>query len=298
MKIETNVRRAFYLLSFASLLFASCQKTDSLETTNAETSNTIAVAASASVAAAGDSVYLVQPCGGGGRRDSITQSALPLAVATYLTANYSGYTFSKAFALKNSSSLVTGYVVVIYYNDNPVGVQFDAAGTFVKVLEQREGRDINGPGHHRGGRFEHRDGRQRDTIALTTLPAAITSHFTVNYAGDTLVKAFRSRDSSVVVISKNNGVFATVFAASGSFVKREQLQSRQGACQPIELSALPSIATNYLSATYPNYVFKTAFAITQAATVKGYVVLIEANSTKYAVEFDATGNFVRSKTVH
>jgi hypothetical protein len=31
--------------------------------------------------------------------------------------------------------------------------------------------------------------------------------------------------------------------------------------------------------------------------VKGFVVVIDANNTKYAVEFDAAGNFVKAKTI-
>ena len=122
-------------------------------------------------------------------------------------------------------------------------------------------------------------------------------YFAANYATDTLVKAFRNRDSSLIVLSRNNGVFATVFTADGTFVKREQLPAKQGLCQSIELAALPSVAAGYLSQTYPNYVFEKAFSISQSGTIKGYVVLIDANNTKYAVEFDATGNFVKAKTI-
>src|SRR5215213_2266340 len=152
MKTRTNVRRAFYVLSAAAVM-ASCQKSD-LTDSNASTSSsaTIAVAAtptgSGSSAAGTDSVYLLQPCGRGGQREAIDQSALPAAVATYISANYSGATFAKAFAIKNSSAAVTGYVAVIYYNDKPVGLEFDSAGNFVKVLEQREKGDLNGAGHH------------------------------------------------------------------------------------------------------------------------------------------------------
>ena len=302
MKIRTHVQRASYVLSSAILLLTSCQKNDLSETTDTSTSNTIAVAASvaatSTATASTDSIYLVQPCGRGARRDSIAQSTLPGSVTTYLASNYAGYTFSKGFSIENSSSLVTGYVVVIYYNDKPVGLQFDSNGTFVKVLEQREKSDLNGPGHHRGGRFENRDGQQRDTLALSVLPATITNYFVANYATDTLVKAFRNSDSSIIVLSKNNGVFATVFTAVGTFVKREQLHSRNGNAQAIELSALPSIAANYLATTYSNYVFEKAFSITQSGTIKGYVVFIDANNTKYAVEFDASGNFIKAKTVH
>ncbi len=285
----------------ASFVFASCQKSDlSAGTTDSSTASpTIAVAATGTNNTAGtaDSVYLLQPCQRGERRDTVAQSALPSSVSAYIDANYSGASFAKAFALKNSSAVVTGYVVVIYYDNKPVGLQFDSTGAFVKVLEQREKGDLEGPGHHHGGRFEDRDGQQRDTVALAALPAAVTTYFAANYATDTLVKAFRSRDNGIIVLSKNNGLFATVFTAVGVFVKRETLPAKPGQIQGIELVALPSVAANYLSQTYPNYVFKKAFSISQGGVVKGFVVFIDANNTKYAVEFDASGSFVRAKTI-
>ncbi|MES2881915.1 MAG: hypothetical protein V4676_07200, partial [Bacteroidota bacterium] len=106
------------------------------------------------------------------------------------------------------------------------------------------------------------------------------------------------RDSILVVLSKNNGVFATVFSAANTFVKREQLSSKRANHQAIELAQLPAIAANYLSQTYPNYVFEKAFSFTQNGAVQGYVVVIVANNIRYAIEFDVTGNFVRVKTIH
>jgi hypothetical protein len=113
-----------------------------------------------------------------------------------------------------------------------------------------------------------------------------------------LLKAFYNRDSSIVVITKNNGLFANVFKANGTFVAREQLPSRQGSIQGIELGALPSVAANYLSQTYPNYVFEKAFSVSQSGSIKEYVVILDANNTKYAVEFDVRGNVLRAKTIH
>lgn len=299
--MKTNPAKAVAALLSAAFVFASCQKSDlSAGTTDSSTASpTIAVAATGTNNAAGtaDSVYLLQPCQRGERRDTVAQSALPSSVSAYIDANYSGASFAKAFALKNSSTIVTGYVVVIYYDNKPVGLQFDSTGAFLKVLEQREKGDLEGPGHHHGGRFEDRDGQQRDTVALAALPAAVTTYFAANYATDTLVKAFRSRDNGIIVLSKNNGLFATVFTADGVFVKRETLPAKPGQIQGIELAALPSVAANYLSQTYPNYVFKKAFSISQGGVVKGFVVFIDANNTKYAVEFDASGSFVRAKTI-
>lgn len=302
MKTMNLVKKASYALA-ATMVFASCQKSDVSTSGNdtSGTSNVIAVSATQSATATSgttaDSVYLVQPCSRGSHRDSIAQSSLPTSAGTYLSTNYSGYTFNKAFAVKNSAGTVTDYVVVIYYNNNPVGLLFDASGNFERVLEQREKGDLNGAGFHHGGRFEHRDGLGRDSIALSALSATITTYFNTNYPGDTLVKAFQNRDSSIVVLSRNNGAFATVFTASGTYVRRDALHQRNGPAQAIALSALPSTAANYLATTYPNYVFEKAFSISQSGVLKGYVVIIDANNTKYAVEFDANGGFVHARTI-
>jgi hypothetical protein len=301
MKTKIKVNWGGYAL-FGAILFASCEKNDVSDVAvSTSSSDVIAVAASTNTisgtAGTTDSLYLLQPCRHDEQRDSIAQGDLPASVGSYIGSNYSRATFSKAFALKSDGSTITGYVVVIYYNDKPVGLQFDSAGNFVKVLEQRERGDKDGGGFHRGGRFEHRDGKGRDSISLGTLNAAINSYFTSNYPGDTLLKALRNRDSTILVISKNSGLFATVFNEDGTFVSRSQMLSKRGHLQSIELTALPAIAADYLMQTYPNYVFEKAFAVSQSSTMMGYVVFIDANNTKYSVEFDANGKFLNAKTI-
>jgi hypothetical protein len=123
---------------------------------------------------------------------------------------------------------VKAYVAIIRFNDKPVSVQFDENGAFIIVLEQREGRDFHGRGFHNGGHFDDRGGSKHDTIALSALPAVIKSYYTANYATDTLVRAFKNRDSSIIVLSSNNGLFATAFTAAGTFIKRSQLPAYAG----------------------------------------------------------------------
>lgn len=294
-----NLLPALMALTAATGVFTACEKSE-VAASETTTTGTIAVAASLSASAAAvptDSVYVVQDCGPRGRRDSVAAADLPAAATAYLAASYAGYTFHQAYVVKNSTGATTGYVAIVYYNDKPVALAFDSAGNFVQVLEQREKGDLKGGGHHRGGRFEHRDGGQRDTVALAALPAAVTSYFAANYPADTLVKAFRNRDSSTTVLSVNNGAYATVFNAAGSFVQRKAMHTRTGKGQPVELSALPSVAANYLAQTYPNYVFKKAFSLTHNGTLRGFVVVIDANNTQYAVEFNATGQFVSARPI-
>jgi len=65
----------------------------------------------------------------------------------------------------------------------------------------------------------------------------------------------------------------------------------------VAASVLPSGVNSYLSATYPNYVFKKAFEMRANNILKGYLVLIDANLTKYALHFDANGQFVKAVTI-
>lgn len=243
-----------------------------------------------------DSVYVMHNCERGQHRDSVAAADLPAAIQTYLGTNYSGYSFVKAFAVKDASGAVKGYVVIINFNGKPVGLEFKTDGTFVKVLEQREKGDMDGDGWHRGGRFEKRGLPQKDTISLSALPIVISSYMSTNYAADTLVKAFQKADGGYLVLSKNGGIYATLFSSTGVFVSRVSLPA-PGERPVIADATLPATAQNYLATTYPNYVLDKAFSVTVAGTLKGYVAVIDANNTRYCVAFDASGNFTAVKTI-
>lgn len=278
---------------------SSCKKDNSVESGTTDTSTAAAAitVAANSTSASTDSKYIVQPCGRGQVRDSIAASALPASITTYLTANYAGYTFRKAYSIKSSDGIINGYVAIIYFNDKPVGVLFDSNGNFVKVLEQREKGDLDGKGWHQGGRFEDRGAIKKDTVAFSALPSAVTSYLSSNFGTDTLLKAFTNRDSSYLVISKNNGLFASLFDAKGNFVKRVELPSQHAIYQIKEITDLSATITSYLGTAYPNYTLKKAYSMLLNGTVKAYIVIIDANSTRYALEFDSTGTFVRVKTL-
>jgi hypothetical protein len=287
---------------FSFILFlSSCNKENSVANTGSTSQSVVSATQSIAVAAgttSNDSIYVIHTCTHDHHLDSIAMSGLPAAITDYLTTNYSGYTFQKAYTDKDSSGTISGYVVIIQFNGNPVGLKFDASGNFINVLEQREGWDLTGDGWHEGGRFCDRDGRHRDTVQLGALPAGILSYFTSNYPQDTLVRAYINSDSSYVIFSKNNGAFATVFTSNGTFVSRVQLQSHDNEnVSTVVQSALPSAVQTYLSTTYPNYVFNQAFSFSENGTLLGYVVCVDANGTKYAVAFDASGNFVKAITI-
>ncbi len=165
------------------------------------------------------------------------------------------------------------------------------------MLEQRDKQDLDGKGWHEGGCFSNRDGMNKDTVKLSALPSIILSYFSANYPQDTLLRAFQTINKDYVVYSIDNGSFAALFDSTGTFIRRVQLNENQGRARTVVAeSALPPAIGNYLTNTYPNYVFEQAFSISKNGTITDYVVCIDENGTKYAVEFDASGNFVRAIT--
>lgn len=298
MKTTKHLKNAMLILSIVLLGLASCEKEKLRDHQELSDLKLTAVALSSTSAISGatgatDSLYAVDACKKGDKRVLVEFSALPSAIGAYLTVNYTGYTFSKAFNIVDkTTAAVEGFVVSIQFNGKPVALKFDASRAFVKVLEIREGRSMKGKGFQAGGCFENRDGKQRDTLALNSLSPAVKIYMSATYEGDTLVHAFVNKDQSIIVISKNINYFATAFSSTGTFIKRIQLPAFPAKGKSIEASALPDAASHYLNTTYPNYVFKKAFEIKSKETVKAYLVLIDANLTKYAVHFDVSGQFV------
>lgn len=285
------------------MLVASCQKNFQTPSANNSTglvkstafTNAQAIALSSS---AGDTVYAVNVCRHGLLADTVAFAALPDTIGKYLAANYAGYTFKAAFKIQNSSATVQGYVVAIKFNNNPVALAFNASGIFTAVLEQRQGPDIyNGPGWHPGGRFGDRDGQHPDSVALSALPAAITSYFTSNYPKDTLQHAFVNRDTSYLVISKDTGIYATVLTRAGKLVNRTEIYPHVISQTKLTQAQLPVAINTYLTTTYPGFVFENAVEVKLNGSAKAYIVIIEDNTTKYIVGFDANGNFVKAHTI-
>jgi hypothetical protein len=106
-------------------------------------------------------------------------------------------------------------------------------------------------------------------------------------------------DSTYILISKNNGLFATAIKANGTFVKRIQIDKHIGyKLTAVTEANLPAGITTYLTTTYPGYVFDKAYSLSLNGTIKAYAALITSNSTKYVVLFDASGVFAIAFAVH
>jgi len=303
MKSLTKISYLLFAVIAIVSFLSSCQKSEQAPggSSSSSLSSSLAFAnyqALAISASSTDTIYAVNTCHHGDKADTVAFSVLPDTIGKYLTANYSGYTFKHAFKISTGSGTLEGYVVMITYDNNPVGLAFDANGNFVRVLEQRERGDLNGRGWHEGGCFDNRDGHHRDTIAITSLPVTITTYFSSNYPNDTLKHVLLNRDSSYVVVSVNNGVFVTEFTNDGTFIKRVQIYPHIVTHTALTEADLPANLSSYLTNTYPAYVLDAVYTVKLNGTLTAYLVFIDANTTKYLVWFDASGNFVKAITLH
>ena len=302
MKKPTKLNLLF-LLAMVALMYA-CQKSgvtnnsDKLNTSPQAIINAQAILVSEAFTTSttgSDAVYVIHAYTAGFAVDSITFASLPTNIAPYLTANYFGYVFKKAYQVLNTDKITDNYVVVIQFNGKPVGLKFDANGTFVKVLEQCEGHDLGGSQPwHEGGRFDFRDGLQHDTVAISALSTAIQLYFTAHYPTDTLLHAILNVDGTYTVISTNKGLFATTITSLGSYIGRVQIYLHANKCVPINSTGLPAPAVSYLNSIYPGYVIDQVIAAQIGMVTAAYNVVINVNGTRMAIEFDASGKFVRS----
>lgn len=293
MKKKLILKRLSLFALAGTLALTSCDK-EAIEPENEAIENDAILVAEATTSS--DAVFIVNAVPAGSEKDSIATSELHSSIETYLAANYSGFTHLKAFKINKSTNL-EGYIVVIKYNNKPVGLLFDAKGNFIRVFEQRERGALRGKGWKLGGRFDGRDGKHRDTVTLSALSTTIKTYFLINYPQDTLLAAHAGKGGNVVVISANNGLYATLFNADNLFFKRANLILNAGRKTVITQANLSTKIAAYLTDTYPGYIFHRAYAVKINSTTQAYVVFIDSNDTKYALHFDANGNLVKSVVV-
>ncbi|SFD36877.1 PepSY-like domain-containing protein [Spirosoma endophyticum] len=173
---------------------------------------------------------------------TVDVSSLPTTITTYISTNYAGATVKEAKKDEKGN-----YVVAITVNGSVKLLLFATDGTFVKVAD---GKPKHRPGdsthhrmpgdsvrHHPPGDSAHhpkpaigdsthhpRPGKGPDLkeVTVSSLPVAITTYITANYAGSTINKAVQEAKTSdyIVSISTADSKRALLlFSADGTFKK-------------------------------------------------------------------------------
>ncbi len=141
-----------------------------------------------------------KPGQGHGPKDSLTQitpASLPAAITAYITANYNGATI--AAAAKDDTR---GYLVMITQNNERKTLLFNTDGTFSQEVQRQERSPFT-------------------KIDVATLPAAVKTYITANYATSTLVQAGKNGAGQFAVWVQAGGAkpVTLLFTADGAFIQ-------------------------------------------------------------------------------
>lgn len=133
-------------------------------------------------------------------------------------------------------------------------------------------------------------------IDIATLPTAINSYISSNYAGSTIDKAGTDLLGNYYVrIMNADGTYSALeFNAAGEFVKVLLKKQRKHDGTDIAVSALPVSITSYISTNYAGVTIHKA-ELESDGTYKVLIVLTD--NSFIGLSFDSSGNFIAAISV-
>lgn len=141
---------------------------------------------------------------GGGKMTQIDVTSLPSNVTSYISTNYVGST------VKHAAKTDSGYyaVHIVLTDSTHKGLLFDASGNFL--------REKSGKGH------------KGTSVDVASLPSAIATYVSANYAGSTITKAMVSSEGKYgVLVTKSDDTKVLLgFDSAGAFLN--ELTPKQG----------------------------------------------------------------------
>lgn len=136
-------------------------------------------------------------------------------------------------------------------------------------------------------------------IDAATLPAAVTSYVSTNYAGATVAYAAKDdKDNILVAITQNGERKTLLFNADGSFNKELAMRGkgergggrgkgRGDSLTKVEVATLPAAITGYISANFAGATIQMA----ALDATRGYLVMIVQNDQRKTLVFNTDGSF-------
>lgn len=143
--------------------------------------------------------------------------------------------------------------------------------------------DSSGHGHH------HNKKGKLTEIEVSALPSNVVSYISTNYVGSTIQRAGQDDSSryAVKIVLADSTHRGLLFDASGNFLKEFTGKCHGGS--KIEISALPTVITDYISSNYADASIKNA---RQSLDGKYGVLIVNADETLTLLGFDTDGTFL------
>lgn len=200
-------------------------------------------------------------------------SQVPQQVVSYVDNNYPDAEISSAVTLKNSSAKT---IVKLSTNEE---VAFDSNH---KCIGNGDNMHPSGSRHGKGhGGSGHGGGHHPGDISVDSLPSAITSYISTNYAAYTAMHA--RKDSlctvgsviSVMISDSSMNRMKLVFDSSNNFIM---------SCTRIDYTSTPQVVQDTVSATYAGFTVKSKCEQMNLATGSiNYQLFMKSSSVRKRV---------------
>ena len=176
------------------------------------------------------------------------------------------------------------YIDIVSFADG-IGYQVEL-GTGEDVFFDADGENVK---EKKGGKKGKRGHKDLTSLDIAELSATITDYVANNYADATIVRAKSDEDGNIYVGLDSHIILE--FDSEENFVGEFE-HHRRGKGEKIDISELPTIITDYITANYTDAELKVAFQ-----KEDGYGVgIVTADDERKVLIFDGEGNFVAEKT--
>ena len=198
----------------------------------------------------------------------VATDQLPTAAQDYLDENYfDTYTDIVNFAED------LGYQVTLGTGEDAF---FDTDGESITEDCNKKGR-------------KGKKDKDLTSLDISELSTSITGYISENYT-DATIKGAKSDEEGNIYVGLDTHVILE-FDSEGNFVGEFE-HHRHGKGEKIELTELPTLITDYITANYADAELKVAFQKDE-----GYGVgIVTADDERKVLIFDAEGNFIEEKT--
>lgn len=224
------------------------------------------------------------------RSDRILYSTLPQAIQDYITTNYSGYTPSDKSEQLSLESGDLNYVAFVRQDSIKTSLRFDGLGQW--VCEQsgyhHGGHGGAHGGGHGGGHGGH-GGGHNGGIPIDSLPVAITTYISANYADYTIEHAHYDSicvtglSIRVKIEKEGSDPIDLYFDSSNQFVMNAVQISEE---------EIPQVVLDFVSANYADFHLGKTDLLTFPDASLQYRIDLFKQHEKKRITIDSSGVLV------
>lgn len=203
----------------------------------------------------------------------LKESELLPGITTYLKSKYTTYTLISAKKISKNGTI--SFELKIKTGNNTFEMKFNANGLITESSDQS---------------------LKSSPLTSTSIPTQILEYLKTNYVGYVFVSGEKTEKATGtfinIKIKQNSITYELRFDGSGMFLSVSG--SNKTSEVKVTLADLPSPASTYLKATFPQLVFLSGKKVTKNESTT-YVIKLKSGQKEYTITFDSSGKMLSNK---